>query len=116
MMELDPRSTCIGNGWYRPVHHWASWGLPCALMNSHEGQKGWAPFCCWMQLVDRTKGDEKGKKANTRQHTVASAASLALPALELLPHSLVPPAFPPWPFPPLPRPHDSCGRTVPSAL
>lgn len=43
MVELDPRSPCSGNGWYRPVHHWASWGLPCALMNSHEGQKGVGP-------------------------------------------------------------------------
>lgn len=42
-MELDPRSPCGGNGWYRPVHHWASWDLPCALMNSHEGQKGVGP-------------------------------------------------------------------------
>lgn len=103
MMELDPRSPCSGNGWYRPVHHWASWGLPCALMNSHEGQKGWAPFCCWMQLVDRTKGDEKGKKANTQRHTsgqrsIPGAArpgpAPALPPSACLPTPAVPAAAP----------------------
>lgn len=114
-MELDPRSPCGGNGWYRPVHHWASWGLPCALMNSHEGQKGWAPFCCWMQLVDRTKGDEKSKKANTRRHTggrrsIPGAArpgpAPALPLSTRLPTPAVPPP---------PRPHESRGGTLPSA-
>lgn len=52
-------------------------------MNSHE-ERGWTQVCCWMQLVDRTKGDEKKKNEKKKNPnkplpcTTASSKTYAL--------------------------------------